>query len=102
MYVGMPDWFASWMMVITPVMSLRRPPGVFIWMTIAGAPEDLAEASASAMSAEEPGSTGALKSTTMVGGTAAACARDSVEASMRQQKATANTMKRARLRPASS
>jgi hypothetical protein len=46
------------------VMSLRRPPGVFIWMTIAGALEDFAIARAPAIRLKEPGSTGTLKSTT--------------------------------------
>jgi hypothetical protein len=46
------------------VMSLRRPPGVFIWMTIAEAPVDLAVARAFVMRLDEPGSTGTSKSTT--------------------------------------
>jgi hypothetical protein len=70
------------------VMSLRSPPGVFIWMTIAGALEDFAIVRAPAIKLKEPGSTGTLKSTTKTADAAGApWARGPTEAIRRHIKA---------------
>lgn len=73
------------------VMSVSSPPGVFISMTIAGEPEDLADARAFAIRFEEPGSTGTLKSTTTtVGWPGRPSAAEATEASKRHQAARTN------------
>ena len=92
----MPDWFACSIVVMMSVMSLIRPPGVFISMTMAVAPEDLAVARAFAIRLDDPGSTGTLKSTTRVlPWPGVALARRATDASRTTEKATASAARRA-------
>src|SRR5437773_12214215 len=95
----MPDWFARSMKCMMAVISFNKPPGVFIWITIAGALGDLAIERALDIRLEEPGSTGTLKSTTNVFGCEAAWARGVTEANKRQENASASaeTNKRRRI-----
>src|SRR5437016_1999229 len=89
------------MMCMIAVMSFSRPPGVFIWITIAGAFEDFAIESALDIRLEDPGSTGTLKSTTIVFGCEAPWARGFTEAKKKQEKASASAETNSRRRDAS-